>query len=189
MSRRYLLPTTAVLVAWILCAPVAGSDLGHSPKLKTSLIPRKASSARDRSSEVVQRTADFVLWDGTKKVVPSGAGHMFLVEKHERDRLLLSDMNEGLRGWVSATTIVTLADGEALFTAQIDANPSNAFAFLMRGVIRYENDDLDRAVADLDQALKIDPKYVPALIERAYLRQWRNQLDDAITDASTAIGA
>ena len=57
----------------------------------------------------------------------------------------------------------------------------------MRGVVRYENDDLDHAVADLDQALKIDPKYVPALIERAYLRQWRNQLDDAIADASMAI--
>ena len=37
------------------------------------------------------------------------------------------------------------------------------------------------------QALKIDPKYVPALIERAYLRQWRNHLDDAIADVSKAI--
>ena len=40
---------------------------------------------------------------------------MFLVEKIEGDRLLVSDMNEGLRGWVSATAIVALADAEALF--------------------------------------------------------------------------
>jgi tetratricopeptide (TPR) repeat protein len=171
----------------ILCASVSASDLGHSAKLKTSLIPRKATSARVRSSEVVQRAPDFVLWDGTKTFVPSGAGHLFLVEKVERDRLLLSDMNEGLRGWVSATTIVALADAEAVFSAQIDANPRSAFAFLMRGVVRYQNDDLEHAVTDLDQALKIDPKYVPALIERAYLRQWQNQLDEAITDASKAI--
>ena len=57
----------------------------------------------------------------------------------------------------------------------------------MRGVVRYEHDDLDHAVADLDQALEIDPKYVPAFIERAYLRQWRNQLDEAIVDVSKAI--
>jgi tetratricopeptide (TPR) repeat protein len=187
MSRRHVLPNTAVLVVWILCASAAGSDLGHSPKLKTALIPRKASSARERSSEVVQRTPDVVLWDGTKKILPSGAGHMFKVEKLEGDRLLVSDMNEGLRGWVSATTIVALADADALFTAQINANPRSAFAFLMRGVVRHENDDLDRAVADLDEALKIDPKYVPALIERAYLRQWRNQLDEAISDVNKAI--
>jgi tetratricopeptide (TPR) repeat protein len=187
MSIRRLLPHIVMYVAFIPCASVAASDLGHSPKLKTSLIPRKASSARDRSSEVVQRTPEFILWDGAKKIVPSGAGHMFLVEKLDGDRLLVSDMNEGLRGWVSATTIVALADAEALFSAQITANPRSAFAFLMRGVVRYENDDLDHAVTDLDQALKIDPKYVPALIERAYLRQWRDQLDEAIADASTAI--
>src|ERR1700678_1129733 len=69
MSRRHFLPNAAVLVLWILCASVAGSDLGHSPKLKTALIPRKASSARERSSEVVQRTPDVVLWDGAKKIV------------------------------------------------------------------------------------------------------------------------
>ena len=112
-----------VHVVVVLCASVNASDLGHSAKLKTSLIPRKASSARDRASEVVQRSPDFMLWDGPKKIVPSGAGHVFLVEKIEGDRLLLSDMNEGLRGWASVTTIVTLADGEAFFTAADRGKP------------------------------------------------------------------
>ena len=83
--------------------------------------------------------------------------------------------------------MVPLAEAEAFFSQQIKLNPKSAFAFLMRGVVRYENDDLDHAVADLDEALKIDPKYVPALIERAYLWQWRNQLDQAIADVSKAI--
>ncbi len=110
-------------LAFMQCASLNASDLGHAPKLKTSLIPRKSGSARDRSSEVVQRTPDFALWDGTKKLVPSGAGHVFLVEKIEGDRLLVSDMNEGLRGWVSATAIVALADAEALFGSRSRQTP------------------------------------------------------------------
>ena len=153
-------------------------DLDHS---------RKTAQRPDRASEVVQRTPDFALWDTNKKLTPSGAGHMFIVEKTDGNRWLLSDLNEGLRGWVLAGTVVPLAEAEAFFSQQIKVNPKSAFAFLMRGVVRYENDDLDHAVADLDQGAQLDPKYVPALIERAYLWQWRNQLDEAVADVSKAI--
>ena len=187
MATRRLFPNAAVFLVFSLCASVSASELGHAPKLKISIIPRKAGSAHDRASEVVQRTPDFALWDTNKKLTPSGAGHMFIVEKIDGNRWLLSDLNEGLRGWVLAGTVVPLAEAEAFFSQQIKVNPKSAFAFLMRGVVRYENDDLDHAVADLDEALKIDPKYVPALIERAYLWQWRNQLDLAVADVSKAI--
>ena len=187
MSTRRWAKSAAVLSVFAACAPAIATDLGHAPKLKTSVIPRKTSSARDRASEVLQKTPVFVLADAAKQITPSGAGHMFIVEKTEGNRWLLSDLNEGLRGWVLAANVVPLAQAEAFFTAQIKASPRSAFAFLMRGVARYENDDLDHAVADLDEALKIDPKYVPALIERAYLWQWRNRLDLAIADATKAI--
>ena len=42
-------------------------------------------------------------------------------------------------------------------------------------------------LADLDEALRLDPKYVPALIVRGYLWQWRNQLDKAVADLDKAI--
>jgi tetratricopeptide (TPR) repeat protein len=187
MSSRRLLRDAFVLVAATLCAPVSASEPGHTPKLKTSIIPRKASSTRDRASEVVQRSPEFSLWNADQRVTPSGAGHVFIVERTDGNRWLLSDLNEGLRGWVSSVTVIPLAQAEAFFSQQIQANPTSAFALLMRGVVRYENDDLDRAVADLDQALRIDPKYVPALIERAYLWQWRDRLGDAVADVSKAI--
>jgi tetratricopeptide (TPR) repeat protein len=187
MATRLWFPNAAVLLIISLCASVRASELGNPPKLKTSIIPRKAGSAHDRVSEVVQRTPDLVLWDSKKRLTPSGAGHMFIVEKIDGNRWLVSDLNEGLRGWVLAAAVVPLAEAETFFSQQIKINPKSAFAFLMRGVARYENDDLDHAVADLDEALKLDPKYVPALIERAYLWQWRNHLDDAIADVSKAI--
>ncbi len=57
----------------------------------------------------------------------------------------------------------------------------------MRGVVRYETDNLDQAFDDLDAALRLDPKSVSALIERASLWQWRNRLDKAVADVSKAI--
>jgi tetratricopeptide (TPR) repeat protein len=187
MATRRWLPHIAVFLGFIPCASASGSELGHAPTLKTSIIPRKASSARDRASEVVQRSPDFALWNASTKITPSGAGHMFIVEKTDGARWLLSDLNEGLRGWTLAGTVVPLNQADACFSQQIKANPKSAFAFLMRGVVRCENDDLEHAVADLDQALKIDPKYVPALIERAYLWQWQDHLDKAVADVSRAI--
>jgi tetratricopeptide (TPR) repeat protein len=187
MATYCSFPGAALFLMISLCASVTASELGHAPKLKVSIIPRKTASALDRASEVVQRTPDFALWDKKRKLIPSGAGHMFIVEKTDGNRWLLSDMNEGLRGWVLAGTVVPLAEAEGFFSKQIKVNPKSAFAFLMRGVVRYENDDLDHAVADLDEALKLDPKYVPALIERAYFWQWRNHLDQAVADVSKAI--
>ncbi len=153
MPARRLFPQTISLLTLFYCASASASDLGHSTKLRISIIPRKTSSARDRASEVLQKTPDFALWDGNKKIVPSGAGHVFLVEKIDGQRLLLADMNEGVRGWLAAGTVIALADADAFFTRQIKANSKSAFAFLMRGVVRNENDDLDHAVADLDEAL------------------------------------
>ena len=44
----------------------------------------------------------------------------------------------------------------------------------MRGVARRESGDLDRAIADFDEALRLDPKYVPAWVERASVWRARN---------------
>ena len=187
MSNCRLLQCVAVLTAILFGQSAAASDAGHTPKLKISIIPRKASSTRDRASEVVQKSPEFSIWDAKNKVTPSGAGHVFLVEQIDGNRLLVMDMNEGLRGWVSSTTVLSLDQAESYFTQQIQSHRNETFSYLMRGVVRYEADDLERAMVDLDAALRLDPKYVPALIERAYLWLWRNKLDQALADVSKAI--
>ncbi|MFI5456138.1 MAG: tetratricopeptide repeat protein [Isosphaerales bacterium] len=187
MSRRAALRLVALLGAVVVCAPARASDpaLGH--KLNTSLIPRKSSRPEERASECVQRTPSFGLWDAGRKIAPGAAGHVYVVEQSDGNRLLLSDLTEGLRGWTPSGAVIPLRQAEPFFSQQITANPRSAFAFLMRGVVRYENDDLDHAVADVDEALRLDPKYVPALIVRGYLWQWRNRLDQALADLDKAI--
>jgi Tfp pilus assembly protein PilF len=179
------------LVVLLFCvvatAAARASEPGAPPKLQTALIPRKTTNPQERRSAVLQGSPDFALWDATRKIVPSSAGHVYLVEKNNGAQLLVRDLSDGVRGWVATRAVVPLSTAEAFFTQQITSNPSNTFALLMRGVARCENDDLERAAADLDQALQRDSKYVPALIARAYLWQWRGKLDSAIADATAAI--
>jgi tetratricopeptide (TPR) repeat protein len=163
------------------------ADPGRQIRLNIVITPRKVSTTKDRAKEVVQRTETFSLWDSTDRLVPTAVGFVYVVERIEQDRLLLFEPCEGLRGWVRTTSVVPLNDAERYFSGLINTNPRNTFALLMRGVARSESDNLDKAFADLDQALEINPKYVSALIERACLWQWKNRLDLAIADATKAI--
>ena len=164
-----------------------GADRSQLSKLKTVLTPKKLVSPELRTSECVQEKPVLTLWDGDKKIAPSVAGFIFLVVQNEGNRLLVSDLNEGHRGWASPLDMVPLNQAEVYFSGQIKANPRDAFGYLMRGVARLENDDLEGASADRDESLKLDARYVPALIARAQLWQWRKRLDQATADPGKAI--
>ncbi len=75
------------LVVLLFCVVAAraarASDLGAPPKLQTALIPRKTTNPQERRSAVLQGAPDFALWDATRKIVPSSAGHVYLVEKNK----------------------------------------------------------------------------------------------------------
>jgi Tfp pilus assembly protein PilF len=83
--------------------------------------------------------------------------------------------------------MVELGKAEEYFSGLIKNAPGNAFGYMMRGVARFENDDMEHAGADFDDALRVSPEYVPALTARAQLWQWQGKLDRAIADATKAI--
>ncbi len=90
----------ALLLSIVLCTDARGADPAHPLQLRTVIIPRKVSTTKDRALEAVQRTETFILWDANKPIKPCGVGFVYLVEKIDGDRLLLSEPSEGLRGWV-----------------------------------------------------------------------------------------
>ena len=135
----------ATLLAAGLFADVRASDLPEGMKLQTFVRPSRSSSTPDRAFEYVQKTADFALADGTNRIVPSGVGYICLLEHAQGDQVLVTIRSQGLRGWAPASGLVPLNHAETFFSKQIEANPRDAFAFLMRGVVRFENDDLDHA--------------------------------------------
>jgi len=81
---------------------------------------------------------------------------------------------------IAACTEILTRGGKRTSRSQIAAyiNRSNGYRAL---------GDLDRAIADLDKALHLNPKSPPALTERASIYQEQGDLDHAITDFSAAI--
>ena len=153
-----------------------------------SYVPRNRAARRIARLNTCRKSPDFFLNDGNTRITPNGVGYICLLERAQGDQLLVTIRSQGLRGWAPASALVPLNHADAFFSRQILASPREPFAFLMRGMVRYENDDLDRAFADVDRSHSpCDPNYVPALVERAYLWQCRNRLDLALADVNRAI--
>ena len=187
MSPIWKRALVAFVMGIVVSSPAHAGDLPGGMKLNTFVRPKKSSSTPDRAFEYVQKAPDFSLFDGRTKISPSGVGYICLLEQAQGDQLLVTIRSQGLRGWAPARSLVPLNHADLHFSRQIEANRSDAFAFLMRGVVRYENDDLDRAFADVNEVLRLDPKHVAALVERAYLWQCRDRLDLAFADVNQAI--
>ncbi len=74
------------------------------------------------------------------------------------------------------------------YSKWIDLDPKNAVSRYLRGdLYRTQKKDFERAVADFDQAIVLNPKYVEAYIERAEIYGATANADRAIADASAAI--
>jgi len=65
--------------------------------------------------------------------------------------------------------------------------PNLALALLHRGNAHYANLDYDRAIADFDEAIRLNPKAANAFNDRAIARRAKGDLDSAIADYSEAI--
>jgi tetratricopeptide (TPR) repeat protein len=184
-NPKRLIITLFMAVGICICARAA--DLPGGAKLQTFVRPKKSSSTQDRALEYVQKARDFTLNDGNAQTTPNGVGYICMVDRAQGDQVLVTIRSQGLRGWAPASALIPLNHAETFFSQQIQANRRDPFAFLMRGMVRYENDELDHAFADVEEAIRLDPKYVAALVERAYLWQCRNRLDLALADVNQAI--
>jgi tetratricopeptide (TPR) repeat protein len=67
-----------------------------------------------------------------------------------------------------------------------DRAAREARALRARGISAYRNGDLNGAIADLDQALQLDPKYLTAYIDRSIIFYRQRKFDRAFADLAPA---
>src|SRR5260370_40485642 len=60
-------------------------------------------------------------------------------------------------------------------------------AYAYRGLAYRAKDDTDRAIADYNEAIRLDPKYVSAFVFRGFAYQVKGDYDRAIADYNEAI--
>jgi tetratricopeptide (TPR) repeat protein len=85
------------------------------------------------------------------------------------------DADEAMRLYIRA-----LESGEL-------SNKDQAIAFMYLGVAHRSKGDLDRAVADFSEAIRLDPRLAPAFYRRGTVWGERNDFDRAIADFNEAI--
>ena len=64
---------------------------------------------------------------------------------------------EGSSGWAKATDVVPFDRAIDYYTGEIRANPGSAWAYIGRGLIWAGKGEYDIAIADYDEAIRLDP--------------------------------
>ena len=62
-----------------------------------------------------------------------------------------------VRGWVKAADVIPFDRAIDHFTAEIRDHPQSGWAYQMRGLIHYDRQEYDLAIADDDAAIKLSP--------------------------------
>src|SRR5579883_2194170 len=98
MLRKIGTGLVAFLVIMASSAVAAAAQEPDAPRLRFG-ITLAAKPAKNHFRDAVQRTQDFYLMDGTKKIVPSRVGFVYRIERTDGQRILLSMPSQGLYGW------------------------------------------------------------------------------------------
>ncbi len=164
--------SVALLVSVRCCPAFAGPDT--SWERKTVLLTRPG---------VMLQIAD------GEKIAPKTAGVAkdvtFQVLKDEGGRLRIGSRRQ--EGWIDKKDAVLFADAVAFFTKQAAGDPMDSYALIARGVALSSKGEADKARADFDQAIRLDPKATLAYYHRANLAYGKAEYDGALDDYNTVI--
>ena len=109
---------------------------------------------------------------------------VYQVEQVDGDRLRLAA--GGISGWVDADDVVPFDQSIDFYTREIRANPRAAHAFVRRGLIWEVKGERDRALADYDEAIRLDPK-AQTFLHRGHIRRDKGEHDKALDDYNEAV--
>ena len=123
--------------------------------------------------------------DGRSVPMPGGrVFHKFQVKRIEKDekgeRLWLVD--GPLKGWVDASEVVLEDEALSYFSDQIGRGSSTAETYYLRGSLSELG-----GLADLAEAIRLDPKFAAAYAARASVYSEKKDNDRALADLTEAI--
>ncbi len=136
--------------------------------------------------DVVARFRPFVLVDGTREIrVEDFAPYRVL--RAVGGRLLLDGGGGRPIGWTTVDRVVAVDRMREVFTQQIQTNPGDIYAYLMRAKVLMSAKQVDAALADLARAGRIDPEEPMVLVFRGQALLVQRHLDAAIVECNRAL--
>lgn len=147
---------------------------------------RDADHANWIGKRVVQKERDFVLRIGKAVVDRREMLCTYRVEQVNGQWLWLR--SGALAGWTHADQVVPLEQAVVFYTDFIRDHPDDPYGYSMRGTINLqEKSDVDAALKDYSEAIRLDPSLVAVHINRGNAWTVRKEFDKAIADFDAAI--
>ena len=146
----------------------------------------KAAPELRVGAEVVLKMSDTRLFDEGRQV--SSRNHLvFQVERIEPDRIQVVSRDNSVRGWLLRDQIVPLEQADEHLGRVVANDPQDAEAFWIHARILYYRNDAERALANVNHAIRLEPDQARFYVTRAMVQLARRQTDRAIEDCNQAI--
>jgi Tfp pilus assembly protein PilF len=111
---------------------------------------------------------------------------VYRVERVNGPWLWLTAEREGAEGWVRVENVIPFDRAIDYFTSEIRANPSSV-SYVRRGVIWMSKKEYDLAMADYNEAIRLDPRNETAYLDRGVVWEIKKEYGKAIADYNEAI--
>ena len=136
---------------------------------------------------VIQKDRNFVLKVGKEVVERRGLIEIYVVEQVHDSWVWLDSKRAGLKGWAKADSVVPLDEAVAYFTRKIQANRDDPIPYVIRAKVWEAKKELDIALGDLNEALRLDPTHAWVYNWRGVLWKEKKAYDRAVADFTEAL--
>jgi tetratricopeptide (TPR) repeat protein len=167
----------AVIVAPAFVYPIASG----------SVIEAHDGSPAIGERVVLRSGASVLRVDGRNVPRSRQENHYYRIEAVDGATARLKAEGDWIVGFIPASEVVPVARGVEYFTTLIGSDPKNAYAFLMRSVLRLDRSEFEPALADADQAARLGPRDSRVYSGRGQIRLGRREYVKAIQDFNEAI--
>jgi tetratricopeptide (TPR) repeat protein len=151
-----------------------------------AFVAGAAEPARRVRPPVVMKSLEARLQNGSRVVDTYGRFHRYRVEKEVGDRLwLVADC--GTRGWAKREDVLSVDDAISYFSNLSGPGTAPAKAYRLRSLAYSANHDHANAIAFASMAIRSDPSYVAAYVDRAREKIQIDNLDGALADLDEAL--
>ena len=118
---------------------------------------------------VIQKDVHFELQVGSKVVDRRGTIEIYRVEQVHDSWLWLHSDQGNLTGWTKIDQVVPLEEAIPFFTGEIHAKTDDPLPYVLRAKVWESRNELDIALGDLNDAIRLDPTH-------AWVYNWRGIL-------------
>src|SRR5208337_2720422 len=173
------------LLSWE--SPIMWVDIDQGPYLKAVLLlvgilagpaPLQAQAENGWIGKGVITQYGTVLQVGNQVVDDEGRGknlargkeqavfRIYKIEQANGPWLWLVAEGSNVKGWAPAANVILFEQAIDYITNQIRANPGGSSNYLRRANVWSERKELEIAIADYNEAIRLDPGFAPAFSNR-----------------------